>query len=41
MAKLKLIKEESRNVLTLGHCSYGALASIPQEECPEAVKKYI
>ena len=32
MAKLKLTKEENRKVLILGHCSYGDLVSIPQEE---------
>lgn len=32
MAKLKLIKEENKNVLTLNGCSYGDLVSIPQEE---------
>lgn len=32
MAKFKLIKEENKNVLTLGHCSYGDLVSIPQKE---------
>lgn len=31
MAKLKLTKEENKNVLTLGLCSYGDLVSVPQE----------